>query len=195
VRNDAWDRRRVAARRYRPNRIRLLLVGERPPEDAGRYFYFEEAGSRDPLFDGLCEVLFEGEPGDDKVPYLRELRRRGVFVVELKPDTPLGAAKTGDYVGPFVLNLAELAPEHIILLGATVHEALYKALAREDSPVVNLRVTAPDPGRQVTFRQELRHALVRAGLEQLMRPLPAARTQPETKPPATPKGRGRKSRS
>jgi len=60
--NPSWTRRRTASRKYQPARTHLLLVTMSPPEDESRYFYFEDAGSNDPLFDEVCAVLCEGEP-------------------------------------------------------------------------------------------------------------------------------------
>src|SRR5438552_1848892 len=103
--NEAWNRRREAARKYRPNRIRLLLVAESPPQAEDRYFYFEDVRAADHLFEAVCEVLFEDKPRGDKIPYLKELRRRGIFLVELKPDAPRHGEKLAEYLPPFLLNL------------------------------------------------------------------------------------------
>jgi hypothetical protein len=71
----------------------LLLIAEGPPENLSRYFYFEDDASDDPLLREVCEVLFEGAPPADKKARLKELKRRGVFLIELRPDAPLGDAK------------------------------------------------------------------------------------------------------
>src|SRR5436189_5868257 len=99
---EAWARRRVAERKYKPNRIRLLLVAESPPADEGRYFYFEDAPALDELFEEVCGVLFEEKPGPDQATALKELRRRGVFVVDLKPDAPRRSEKLEPYVAPLL---------------------------------------------------------------------------------------------
>jgi len=168
----AWRRRREAAIKYRPKRIRLLLVAESPPAESDRYFYFEGAGAHEPLFDGVCEVLFEERPQGDKTPYLKELRRRGVFLVELKPDGPRDREALGPYVAPFVLNLYELAPERVVLVSADVHAAAFVPLKKDGREVVDVRIPFPAPGHEVKFRQALRQALVRSGLEKSIRRLP-----------------------
>ena len=161
----------MAAQRYRPNRIRLLLVAESPPEDPARYFYSEDARSTDPLFDAVCEVLFEGERAD-KTTALKELKRRGVFVVELKPDSPRGESKLAAYVAPFLINLETLGPEQIVLVGDDVHAAAYRAIDKAGLPAVDVKVPDPAAGDQASFRNKLRQALVRGGLEKLIKPLP-----------------------
>jgi len=111
----------------------------------------------------------------DKVRYLKELRKRGVFVVELKPDAPRTNEKLAPYVMPFLLNLEPLAPEKIVLTGTEVYDILHPALEKAGLPVIDVRV--PAPSGEVEFRQKLRQALVRADLERLIRPLAAGKTR------------------
>src|SRR5262249_52401005 len=89
----AHRRRQAAATKYQPNRIKLLLVAEGPPDDLSRSFYFEQ-GDDDGLFEHVARILFEEPPRPgDKAIYLKELKRRGVFLIDLKPDAPLGNSK------------------------------------------------------------------------------------------------------
>lgn len=166
-----WTRRRMAAQKYRPNRIRLLLIAESPPQDPARYFYFEDAKSADGLFDAVCEVLFEGERAD-KPTALKELKRRGVFVVELKPDSPRGESKLAPYVAPFLINLETLGPEQIVLIGDEVYAAAHRAIEKAGLPGVDVKVPDLAAGDGASFRNKLRQALVRGGLEKMIKPLP-----------------------
>jgi hypothetical protein len=167
----AWTRRKMAARKYAPKRVRLLLVAENPPSDPARYFYSEDARSTDPLFDAVCEVLFEGERAD-KLTSLKELKRRGVFVVELKPDSPRGESKLAPYVPPFLINLETLGPEQIVLIGDDAYDDAFRAIEKAKLPVVDVKVPDPAAGDVASFRNRLRQALVRGGLEKLIKPLP-----------------------
>lgn len=56
------QRREVAAEKYRPAEIKLLLVAEAPPGAEERYFYFQDVTSNDWLFRGVVEVLLEKTP-------------------------------------------------------------------------------------------------------------------------------------
>jgi hypothetical protein len=172
--NPAWNRRKMAAQKFRPKRIRVLLVAESPPADLERYFYFEEPGSADPLFEQICEVLFEEKPRLDSKPvYLAQLRRRGVFVVELKPDAPREDEKLEPYVPWLALTLDPLAPQRVVLIGDAYGAARAK-LVDAGFQVVDIKVPAPTAGKEAAYRQELRTALVRGDLESLIRPLPAS---------------------
>lgn len=177
VRNEAWSRRREAARKYQPKRIRLLLVAEAPPSD-DRYFYFEDVKTADVLFEEVCGVLFEAKPRRDKVPYLKELRRRGGFLIDLKPDAPRTKREPlAPYVLPLLLNLGTLGPEKVIVIKTDVYDAAFTAMEKAGLPVVSVRVPFPSTGQQTRFRQKFREALVRAGLEAMVRPLPASRAE------------------
>ncbi|HKQ56693.1 MAG TPA: hypothetical protein VJY35_02385 [Candidatus Eisenbacteria bacterium] len=163
-------RRETAAEAHRPKHIKLLLIAEAPPDPPGAYFYYPDPGSMDPLFDGVCHVLFDEPASADKPPRLKELRRRGVFVIELAPD---GAGGNLDELAQWLpLRVETLAPDQIVLIGASVHRAGFKKLEAAGLPVVDKRVVAPEAGDRAAFAGELRSALVRAGLEKLIKPLP-----------------------
>jgi len=171
--NPAWNRRRQAADAYRPKAIRLLLIAAGPPEESSHYFYFVGDDAGEPLLREVCEVLFEGPPPLDRTARLKELRRRGVFLVDLRPDAPLGDAKPSDYADWLVLRLEELRPEHVVLVHPAAYDAAYRKLTAAKWPVSDVRVPFPAAGREADFRRELRTALVREGLEKLIRPLPS----------------------
>jgi hypothetical protein len=171
----ALARRRTAAAKHRPKRIRLLLVAESPPQELDRYFYFEDAPELDPLFEAVYEVLFEEKPDlRQTTAHLKQLRRRGLFSIELKPDLGGSGAKQPEYVPWLVVRCEDLQPEHIVIVGAPVFRAAYPALAKAGLPVVDVKVDFPSAGRQSDFRRQFRSALVKAGLENLIRP-PARR--------------------
>src|SRR4051794_21567927 len=78
--------RAKAARRYQPERVTLLLVGQAPP-DGDRYFYYENVSTGDALFRYVVRGILRMEPDRaNKARDLGELKRRGVFLIDLKPD-------------------------------------------------------------------------------------------------------------
>jgi hypothetical protein len=169
-RTPSWSRREQTARRYQPKRIRLLLLGESPRAD-DRFFYSEDDSDIDDLFLEIAEVFFEARPADGKIPLLKELRRRGVFFVDLKPDAPRRGETLGPYVAPLSINLGILGPEKIVIVHPDVYDAAFEPLQHAGLPVVDVRVPRLDPEHPESFRQKLRQALVRADLEKLIRPL------------------------
>jgi hypothetical protein len=182
---EARRRRQAASRKYQPKTIRLLLLDEAPPEDLKRYFYFESAASIDPLFENVCFVLFEAKPAGDKAPYLKELRRRGIFLMELKPDDPIGNADHKELARWLPLRVEPLQPQCVIAIGAKVYDAARAELRKAEVPLFEHKV--PDArGKSQVFVSELRAAIVKAGLEKLIRPLPAPRkSRKEAEPEAS----------
>lgn len=179
--NPAWERRKLAARKHRPATIRLLLVSDAPPGDEDRYFYFEHEGAADPLFDAVAAVIFEERPDVDRGTLLKELKRRGVFVIELKPDAPRAGEDLAPYADWLALTIDALAPERIVLVSSAVAKAAGTRLAAAGLPVDP--DATPDPAEDaVGFRRELRAALVRAGLERLIRPRGPQRKTPKARP-------------
>jgi hypothetical protein len=54
--------RERAARKYRPDVVKLLLVAEAPPAALDRYFYFEDVPRHDPLFRYVARSIVKTEP-------------------------------------------------------------------------------------------------------------------------------------
>jgi len=173
-RAEARRRRQAAARKYQPKTVKLLLLDAAPSEDLKRYFYFEDPESSDALFENVCVVLFEQKPADEKVPYLKEMRRRGIFLVELKPDDPVGNAGLQEAARWLPLRVEPLQPQCIIAIGPKVYEAARAELKKADLPLFEHKLPEPR-GKSQVFVSELRAAIVKAGLEKLIRPLPAPR--------------------
>jgi hypothetical protein len=167
--NPAWTRRASAAHRYQPKTIRLLLVVAAPPPEEDRYFYAEDGPIEEPLFEDVAQVLFEEPPRDEKRRYLKELRRRGVFLVELRPDAPSGASPMAAYVPWLVMRARDLEPGAVVALDGDAYGAIRAPMKAAGLPIVEQRI-ASTPGPE--FRRGLRTALVKAKLETLIRPLP-----------------------
>jgi hypothetical protein len=67
----ARRRRERAARKYRPSKVKLLLVAEAPPAALDRYFYFEEVPQQDSLFRYVARSVLKTEPSrTNKQSYL-----------------------------------------------------------------------------------------------------------------------------
>ena len=58
----AAARRTAAAAKYRPDRVRLLLVAQMPPDELDGYFYFEDVATADYLFRAVVPHLVGEEP-------------------------------------------------------------------------------------------------------------------------------------
>lgn len=154
------QRRAAAAERYRPDKVRLLLVAQAPPAADDRYFYFTGVSSHDALFWSVARaILPHTEPTRDIKPaLLTQLRGRGVFLIDLKPD-PVDGSPLAPYVPALLARIAELAPERIILIKADVFDTAYPALAAAGLPVSRVRVPFPSFGQQKAFAAAFGRAL------------------------------------
>ncbi|MBE5513769.1 Uncharacterised protein [Mycobacteroides abscessus subsp. abscessus] len=154
------QRRAAAAERYRPDRVRLLLVAQAPPDADDRYFYFTDVATQDSLFRSVARaILPHTEPTrDNKASLLAQLRDRGVFLIDLKPD-PVDGSPLSPCVPALLARIAELAPERIILIKADVHDVAYPALAAASLPVSKVRIPFPSSGRQKEFAEAFGRAL------------------------------------
>jgi len=81
----AWYEELRAA--YRPQVVRLLLIGESPPDpgDGAKRFFYAPTLSHDNLYRGVAAALYGNEPGFDpsrKLAVLDRLRADGVWLID-----------------------------------------------------------------------------------------------------------------
>jgi len=155
----ARARRDRAARKYKPERIDVLLVAEAPPTALDRYFYFEYVPQQDSLFRYVCRAVLKKEPTrTDKAARLAELQDQGVFLIDLQQEphdsTPLATSARS-----LVSRCRRLRPSRIILIKVNVFDAAYEPLRQAGLPVVNARVPFPGSGQQATFMRQMPKAL------------------------------------
>jgi hypothetical protein len=113
------QRGRAAAANYKPDRVRLLLVAEAPPNSEERYFYFEDVREQDSLFRYVCKVLFGTTPdGASKSYLLGKLKDEEVFLIDLMED-PVGPRKHSEFVSELIARCREIGPEKVILIKAS----------------------------------------------------------------------------
>lgn len=162
-------RRAVAAKQYQPSRVRLLLVAQASPDADDRYFYFVDVAQHDYFVDvAQHDWLFRAvarailphvEPTrTNKASLLAQLRDRGIFLIDLKPD-PVDGSDLSPYVPALLDRIAELEPERIILIKADVFGVAYPALAAVGLPVSQMRIPFPSSRRQKEFAVTFRRAL------------------------------------
>jgi hypothetical protein len=155
----ARERRARAARRFRPDVVKTLLVAEAPPSASDRYFYFTDVRTQDSLFRYVTRVALGLEPTrENKGELLNALMQRGFFLIDLSPD-PVGTRTLTEQVPELVTRCRNLDPRRIILIKATVYDAAFAALRRAGLPVVDVRIPFPGSGQQRRFEAAFRRAL------------------------------------
>lgn len=174
--DDPLQRRERAARRYKPKSIRLLLVAESPPSAIDRYFYFTDVTEQDGLWVETMKHFYPDEFGPvarerpRKDMWLRRLQAEGVFLIDAVKQPLTGSRATRvrrirSQAEPLVSEIRDLGPAGIVLIKATVWEALSKIFKDGELPVLN-HGPAPFPGsgQQKRFHEEMERLGVRSFL-------------------------------
>jgi hypothetical protein len=172
------DRYAAAAKKYSPERAHVLFVAEAPPGDIARYFYFERVERDDWLWIALMKPLYPSEWGQAKT----ERQRKEEWLLKFKRSqfrlidackTPIRGSnrervKLIRSAAPGLIEeIKEIAPSQIVLIKATVHEALFQKLSDARFPVVNGKsLPFPCSGQQTNFHDEFRR-LVDTGVLRL----------------------------
>jgi len=159
-RSKARRRRERAAKKCRPDVIKLLLVAEAPPAALERYFYFEEVATHDSLFRHVARSILKIEPTrGNKAELLSRLRDRGVFLIDLKPNPADGGSLESEVPG-VLRRIRRLDPEKIIVIKSSVFDLVRQPLVDAGLPIVDERVPFPGSGQQrrseVAFARALR---------------------------------------
>ena len=181
-----------ARRRYRPRRVKLLLIAESPPSSGG-FFYFETTFGKDQLFRETMRALRfwpSDEPmrrGVDKRPMLRRFKSMGLYLLDASvfPVDKLPPKERRRAVLSQTSRLSndviKTDPSHIFILKTTIYHPVSQALGESgmDKRVINTTaVPFPSHGNQRVYRSRLRRALRRAcsefqvGTSSRLAPLP-----------------------
>ncbi len=148
--------------RYRPERLRVLLVAESPPDpgDGERRFFYSPELRADNLYRGVAQALY-GKHDEidilDKPAVLDRIRADGFWLIDAvnEPINKLGSAARARAIAagvpPLAKRCVELAPE----LGVIIrHGKVYAAGAQplREAGVVVLRRAAALPARELARR-------------------------------------------
>jgi hypothetical protein len=171
----AWyDALRV---RYRPDPVRLLLVGESPPDPRSgerRFFYAPKLASADNLYRGVASALYGQEAGfdlRDKPEVLGRMQRDGVWLIDAT-ETPINGKPTGERrrairegLGRLERQCTEIEPSVGVLI---CHAVVFReAATRLRTAGVRVLHDAPLPfplgNHRARFVDETREALKAAG--------------------------------
>ncbi len=153
--------RRKAAEKYKPAKVKLLIVAEAPPCTPDRYFYFERMDMHDWLFRYVWEGLTGEKPDRTrKAEHLAALRDAGVFLIDLHED-PISGPTASDLkpcVPGLVTRCASHRPGAVVLIKSVVHDVAFEALRAAGLPVVDERIPFPASGQQKKFLEAFRSA-------------------------------------
>jgi hypothetical protein len=166
-------------RKYRPRKIRFLLIAESPPSSGG-FFYFETTIGKDHLFRETMKALEfwpEDEPmhgGVDKRSMLRHFQSTGLYLLDtcvfpvdkLRPKERRNAVLSQT---PRLINdVIKANPLYIFIVKSSIFNPVSIALS-EAGLITRVLNTGPVPfpshGNQRIYRSMLRRALRKSRLE------------------------------
>ncbi|MGE5893917.1 MAG: hypothetical protein ACM34I_07665 [bacterium] len=146
---------------YRPERVRVLFIGEAPPA-SGVFFYQGDSG----LYRALSTTFVEAFPHLRDRDFLATFRDLGCYLVDLcgRPVDRLGPRERRKARRMGETRLAEtvrrLRPLAIVVLLRSIDKN--SARAEEVAAWSGMRIVVPYPGRWVRWREEFREILVPA---------------------------------
>ena len=161
-----------ARRKYRPEKIKYLLIGKASPINEDAYFYFENVPQGDSMFLEVMKViqpkqttLYLNSKRDSfkKAYLLKEFKREGFYMMDLCN----GPSDTS--ISRFKEELDELEKNgnideatKIIPLFARVYDFLLEQLG-DTGMLIKARIFGPGSGQQKFFNAQFRQALEPAG--------------------------------
>ncbi len=146
---------------YRPERVRVLFVGEAPPA-SGAFFYRKDSG----LHRALSTTFEEAFPRLRGHDFLAEFRDLGCYLVDLcgRPVDRLGSRERSEARRMGEARLAgvlrQLRPLAIVVLLRSINEN--SARAERVAAWSGERIVVPYPGRWVRWRVQFEEILVPA---------------------------------
>jgi len=172
---DLWYAERRA--RWKPERVRLLLIAESAPDDGGdlanrRFFYDEALTGKDGLFREVVRMLYGNPPLTSgpkaKTPWSERLQSDGVYLIDLAR-TPINHHAPRERLSALNQNIdgavrlaCRLNPEGIVLVKQNVFDLLEQPLRAAGLPLLHdAFIPFPGSGQQKRFRERFAPALAR----------------------------------
>lgn len=146
-------------KRYRPDRVRILFVGEAPPA-SGRFFYQADSG----LYRALRDTFISAFPNLQKAHFLESFKTLGCYLVDLcrRPVDRMdrNARQRVCLAGEASLNrsLRQLRPKIVVTVVRSISRNVRRA--EDQAKWSGLHVELPYPGRWVHHRAEFRRKAV-----------------------------------
>lgn len=164
----------AARDKYKPQKIKTLIVGEAPPDSIDRFFYYENVKKADYLFLGIIAVLYpklKNQYMDSKRNHvikeqvLKKFEHDGFFLLDLFEFPVSMNTETGnEAVNKLIIKIDRLginkAP--IVLIKANVYDTAFVPLRRKFN-VIDKRIDFPSCGNQQKFHDKFSEVINQLG--------------------------------
>jgi hypothetical protein len=145
-------------RRYRPDRVRILFIGESPPA-SGRFFYQGDSGLYRAVRDAFMAAFPKWKPSN----FLEAFRALNCYLIDLcgKPVDKLNAKSRQQICRAGEPRLAKtirhMNPEIIVVVVRSIAPNISRAT--KSAKWSGLRVEVPYPGRWINHRRKFQRVL------------------------------------
>lgn len=158
---------------YKPVALRVLLIGESPPDPGSgdrRFFYAPTLAAHDNLYRGVAAAVYGTEPTldiRDKTTVLKRLRSDGFWLIDALEDPvnrlsrPERLSRLRSAAPRLAEQVSELGPsEGVIVCHSLVFEACADEIRRSGTPLLH-EAALPFPlgNWRARFVDEMRRAL------------------------------------
>lgn len=161
----------LARLKYKPERIKLLLIAEAPPDNIERFFYYEDVHEGDFLFLGIVEAISI----DVKAKYIESnrnpevkrlvlewLKELGIYLIDLS-DKPINGNRDDlpTNLPSLIRKVKSLINDDtlISLVKVNVYDIAFEILNKKFNNVINLRIDFPSSGNQKKFQEKFKKVL------------------------------------
>lgn len=168
--NEIISKINTARAKYKPEKVKLLIVAEAPPEALERFFYYENVSTADYLFIGFIQVLIKDQDRKsenickiirkNKAEILKLLQKYGIFLIDWS-DNPIFHFCDYDIFKRKLEceNGIDKKNTNIILVKVNVFDFLYEKLKSDKYKVMPQRIPFPSSGHQSFFYKKMTDAL------------------------------------
>ncbi len=160
--------------KYKPRKIKCLLIAESPPKSEERFFYNPRQEKYDFLFKSVMEVIFPDFKNNyrrgQKHEYLQRFKEQGFYLIDAV-DTPINDRKRRERNKIIRKNLENKIKEidelilkdtPIILIKKNVFEIFHHELEERGFNVVHDKyIPFPSFGHQEEFKEKFKQYLER----------------------------------
>ncbi len=167
-----------ARQKYKPDRIKFLLIAEAPPKvESVRFFYFKDVHDADNLFLETMKVLYPADYSNTKSirqrkgEFLERFKNDGFYLIDAS-DKPMKDTRPATKKKQIEMSLPSLIEKvrslvsedtKIVLISSTVYKFCRNKLKAEGFNVIN-ECAIPFPiGWQKKFREKLGTLLSKHG--------------------------------
>jgi len=161
----------IARIKYKPDKIKYLLIAEAPPdENSNRFFYYECVDEKDSLFLETMKVLYPDDYNDTKAvrkrkkQFLKKFKEDGFYLID-STDQPMPNFSRSKKLKQIRKSLPLLKEKvssllrkntKIILISSTVYKICEEPLKSMGFNIINEEmIDFPGSGGQLKYRTKL----------------------------------------